>query len=126
MRPRRVAEPRPPIPIVPRRSLRERVLLVLWPAFLMAGVLEMMLFAVVDPSSLQWFGVEPIEWSRHTIYSVTFLIFWAVISVSAAMTVLLEAPGHPSAHDEPEEVGTGDVASEAPARRVASNRNPCR
>jgi hypothetical protein len=32
---------------------------------------------------------------------VTFFIFWAVISVSAFITMLLEAPGHPSA-DDPE------------------------
>jgi hypothetical protein len=101
MRPHPGAERQTTVAVMPRRSTRERVLLVLWPAFLMAGVLEMMLFAVVDPSSLEWFGVEPIGWSRNAVYSVTFFIFWAVISVSAFITMLLEAPGHPSA-DDPE------------------------
>jgi hypothetical protein len=93
---------RPPLVVEPavgaadaqaRRPLRERVLLILWPAFVMAGVLEMLVFAVVDPSSLHWFGAEPIEWSRHAVYSVTFLIFWGVIATSTAITELLEAPG---------------------------------
>ena len=75
-----------------RRPLREQVLLILWPSFLMAGVLEMLVFAVVDPSSLHWFGAEPIAWSRSAVYSVTFFIFWAVISTSGAITRLLETP----------------------------------
>jgi hypothetical protein len=78
---------------VARRPFRARALLVLWPAFVMAGVLEMLVFAVVDPGSLHWFGAEPIAWSRSAVYSVTFFIFWGVISTSTAITLLLEAPG---------------------------------
>jgi len=78
-----------------RLPLRSRVLLILWPAFLMAGVLEMMVFAVVDPSGMHWFGADPIDWSRSAVYSVTFFIFWGVISTSAAITALLEQPGGP-------------------------------
>jgi len=77
----------------PERPLRQRVLLILWPSFLMAGVLEMLTFAVVDPGSLRWFGAEPIGWSLSAIYSVTFFIYWSVIATSTAMTLLLESPG---------------------------------
>lgn len=66
-----------------------RTLCILWPSFLMAGVLEMLVFSVVDPASLQWFGNTPIEWSAITVYSVAFLLFWGVISTSGAMTQLL-------------------------------------
>ncbi len=69
-----------------------RALMILWPAFVMAGVLEMLVFAVVDPDSMQWFGVEPLNWTRTGVYSVTFFIFWMVISTSAAITHLLDAP----------------------------------
>jgi hypothetical protein len=79
-----------------RRPFGERALLVLWPAFLMAGVLEMLVFAVVDPGSLHWFGAEPIDWSRTAVYSVTFLIFWAIIATSGAITQLLEDPAPPN------------------------------
>ena len=82
-------------PSTPARPLRERTLLILWPAFLMAGVLEMLTFAVVDPGSLHWFGAAAIEWSRSTVYSVSFFIFWGVIASSAALTALLEGPGPP-------------------------------
>ena len=78
------------------RPLRERVLLILWPAFLMAGVLEALVFVVVDPGSLHWFGAEPLQWSASTVYSVTFLIFWGVVATSGALTQLLDAPGPPA------------------------------
>ena len=87
----------PPLssPLVPGgvRPLRERVLLILWPAFVMAGVLEALVFVVVDPTALHWYGVEPLDWSISAMYSVTFLIFWVVIATSGAITYLLESPG---------------------------------
>jgi len=75
------------------RPLRERVLLILWPAFVMAGVLEALVFVVVDPMALHWYGIEPLNWSISGVYSVTFLIFWFVIATSSAITQLLESPG---------------------------------
>jgi len=82
MSPHRAVEP-------PQRPLRARVLLILWPAFVMAGVLEMLVFAVVDPSAVQWPGADALDWSRSTLYSVAFLVFWAVIAVSTAITEYL-------------------------------------
>jgi hypothetical protein len=64
---------------------------VLWPAFLMAGVLEALVFVVVDPAGLRWFGVEALGWSVQAVYSVTFFIFWLVIGTSGAITCLLQA-----------------------------------
>ena len=72
------------------RPLRERLLLILWPAFVMAGVLEALVFVVVDPGTLHWFGAEPLAGSASAVYSVTFLIFWGVIATSGAITQLLE------------------------------------
>lgn len=82
MSPHRAVEP-------PQRPLRARVLLVLWPSFVMAGVLEMLVFAVVDPGTLQWPGGEALQWSRNTVYSVAFFVFWLVISASTAVTAYL-------------------------------------
>jgi len=87
-----VAERQPPAR-APHRAFGQRALLILWPAFVMAGVLEMLVFVVVDPTSLNWFGTEPLQWSSSAVYSVTFLIFWAMIATSGAITALLEAPG---------------------------------
>ena len=95
MRPQLVAEGAHRRDSPASRPFRERALLILWPAFLMAGVLEMLVFAVVDPDTLQWFGAEPLGWSRSAIYSVTFFIFWGVIATSTAITQLLDSPGEP-------------------------------
>ena len=68
--------------------LRERLMWIAWPAFLMAAVLEFMVFAVLDPQALTLFG-EPSGWSRAGVYTVTFFIFWAVMMLSGALTTLL-------------------------------------
>jgi hypothetical protein len=67
-----------------RRSLQ-----VLWPAFLMAGVLEVLIFAVVDPAELQWFGGARIEWPRQAVYTITFGLCWLATAASSALTALL-------------------------------------
>ena len=65
------------------------MLRILWPAFLVAGVLEMLVFAVVDPRDLHWFGGPPIGWPAVAIYSITFLMFWGAIATAGALTALL-------------------------------------
>ncbi len=62
-----------------------------WPAFLLAGVLEMLVFAFVDPGDLHWYG-RPLEWSRAAVYTISFFAFWAVTAASSALTVLLARP----------------------------------
>jgi hypothetical protein len=66
-----------------------RSLQILWPAFLVAGLLEMLVFAVVDPGDLHGFGGAAIAWPRQAIYTVTFLILWAAVAAAAAVTALL-------------------------------------
>lgn len=68
--------------------LRQRLMWILWPAFLMAGVLEVLVFAMVDPHDVQWFGV-PLEWSRQAVYTIAFFVFWAIAVVSSGLTTLL-------------------------------------
>ncbi len=60
-----------------------------WPAFLLAAVLEMLVFAVVDPSDLHRFGGEPLGWSRQAVYTLSFFVFWAVTVASSTLSVLL-------------------------------------
>jgi hypothetical protein len=72
-----------------RATLIRRSLQILWPAFMMAGLTEMLVFSVVDPSELRWFGSEVFDWSRPATYTVSFLIFWWLFAVAGAITVLL-------------------------------------
>lgn len=66
----------------------QRWMWIAWPAFLVAGVLEMLVFALVDPSELHWRG-QPVELSRQAIYTLAFFVFWALTMVSSALTTLL-------------------------------------
>ncbi len=73
-----------------RTNLSRRALAILWSAFLMAGVLEMLVFALVDPRTLRWFGGEPIGLSPSALYTLAFFTFWIVIALAGALTRLLE------------------------------------
>lgn len=66
----------------------KRLMWIAWPAFLAAAVLEMMVFAVLDPESLSLLGSR-LNWSREAVYTVTFFIFWVMMMVSSALTLLL-------------------------------------
>jgi uncharacterized membrane protein YcfT len=66
----------------------QRIMWIVWPAFLLAGVLEILVFAMVDPDDMRWAG-QPIALSRQTVYSLSFFVFWIVIAASNALTTLL-------------------------------------
>jgi uncharacterized membrane protein YcfT len=63
----------------------------MWPAFLAAGLLTMLVFAMVDPQDLHWFG-HPLALSRAGVYTLAFFAFWAIVAVASSMTALLASP----------------------------------
>ena len=63
---------------------------ILWPAFLGAALLEMVVFGVVDPHEIRYFGRPPLSLPPTVLYSITFLIFWCVIAGAGALTALLD------------------------------------
>ena len=68
--------------------MRQRALTILWPAFLMAGVLEGFVFSALDPAQFE-LGRIAAGVSPQGVYTLSFLVFWAVLSTSGALTVLL-------------------------------------
>ena len=68
--------------------LAQRLMWIAWPAFLLAGVIEMLVFALVDPQDLQWFG-HPLALSREGVYTLAFFAFWLLTMASSALTTLL-------------------------------------
>jgi hypothetical protein len=68
---------------------------ILWPSFLMAGVLEMLVFALVDPAGLRWMGGELLHLSSNAVYTLAFFVFWGVIATAGLLTRLLAGdPAH--------------------------------
>ncbi len=68
--------------------LAQRLMWIAWPAFLVAAVLEMVVFALVDPGELHWSG-QPLELPRQAVYTLAFFFFWAMTFASSALTTLL-------------------------------------
>ncbi|GAA4354593.1 membrane protein [Variovorax defluvii] len=64
---------------------------ILWPAFLLACVTELVVFALVDPADLHWRG-ETLALSRQAIYTAGFFLFWLFGACANALTLLLMQP----------------------------------
>ena len=69
--------------------LARRLMWVIWPAFLVAAVAELVFFSVFDPFDLHFFGA-PLDMSRQAIYTMGFFGFWGLGIASSALTVFLE------------------------------------
>ena len=67
----------------------KRLMWIIWPAFLVAGLAEAVFFTVFDPIDLHFFGA-PLDISREAIYTMGFFGFWGLGIASSALTMLLE------------------------------------
>lgn len=56
---------------------------ILWPAFIIAGILEMVVFAWVDPHALSLGGIQL---GVQAVYTIAFFVFWALVAVSAELS----------------------------------------
>lgn len=68
------------------------VMIVLWPAFLMACVSSGVIFSLVDPEELVLLD-HKIHLSSLGFYTLGFLVFWFLGSVASSLTVLLMLTG---------------------------------
>jgi hypothetical protein len=67
----------------------KRLIWILWPSFVVAGIAEILFFTVIDPQELYLFG-EPTEFSRLATYSFGFFAFWALAAGSSMFTCFLQ------------------------------------
>jgi hypothetical protein len=65
------------------------LLQILWPAFLGAGVLELLVFAHVDPGDVHTLGGVPLGLSRQAVYTLTFFGLWGVVAAACGLTWIL-------------------------------------
>lgn len=64
---------------------------ILWPSFVTAALGEIVFFALVDPQELYLMG-KPVDWSPIAVYSVGFLMFWALTALTAALCFFFQKP----------------------------------
>ena len=69
--------------------MAQRLMWILWPAFLVASVADGIVFSMLDPRDIHVFGA-PVELSRIGFYTVGFFLFWAFGAASSALTCLLQ------------------------------------
>jgi hypothetical protein len=67
----------------------KKLMFILWPSFVVAGIAEGVFFTVIDPQELFLFG-EPVHFSKIATYSIGFFGFWAVCAASSLMTCFLQ------------------------------------
>ena len=66
-----------------------KLIWILWPSFIVAGVVEAVFFTLVDPGELVLFG-NPVELGKTAVYSLGFFAFWAATAGSSALTCFFQ------------------------------------
>ena len=69
----------------------KRWILITWPSFLAACLLEALVFAAVDPSEVHW-PTETSQPSRQAVYTVAFFSFWAIAMACSSLVLYLTKP----------------------------------
>lgn len=64
---------------------------IFWPSFVTAIFGEMVFFALINPQELYLMG-QPVHWSPMAVYSVGFMMFWALTALTVALMVLFQKP----------------------------------
>ena len=83
-------------PTMPRTA--RQWITVLWPAFLAASGLELVVFAGFDPQDVNLFGLS-FEPERAAVYSVTFLLVWLITAAAGVVTRAMSADDRPSGEE---------------------------
>lgn len=69
----------------------QRVIAVLWPSFVVAGVATILFFAAFDPAAImEANGYEPVN--RLSGYSIGFFLFWLTTASACVLTCYFQRP----------------------------------
>ncbi|WP_369939013.1 hypothetical protein [Xanthomonas medicagonis] len=82
------------------RPLVQRLGVILWPSFLVAGAMSVLFFAVVDPLALRDISFPGRQLSRGLGYTVGFFMFWLATLASSGLTGFLSRPAPRAVGDD--------------------------
>ena len=68
----------------------KRMMWILWPSFIAAGIGVGIVFTLIDPMELVVLG-DHVHASRTNIYSLGFFVLWAIAAMASAMSCFLAA-----------------------------------
>jgi hypothetical protein len=66
----------------------KKIMWILWPSFIAAGIGVGIIFTLIDPMGLVVLG-DRVHASRTTIYSLGFFVLWAIAALASAMSCFL-------------------------------------
>jgi hypothetical protein len=92
----------------------KRLIYILWPSFIVAGIAEGVFFTLFDPTDLRLFDRE-IALSRMAIYSIGFFAFWLFAAGSSALTCFFQRSSAELNRPRGERF---DPSQDAPGRRA--------
>jgi hypothetical protein len=72
------------------QRLARRAAAIAWPAFMVAGVLEIAVFAFVDPGALHALDGSAVAMSPTAVYTLAFFVFWGATCAACLLTLVLE------------------------------------
>jgi hypothetical protein len=78
---------------VRQRPLVQRVINILWPSFLTAGVANILLFTWIDPEQVVMCLYDAPVVSRMEAYSLGFFALWILTAVASALTCYFNRTG---------------------------------
>lgn len=74
-------------------SQTQNLVSILWPSFLVAGLVTILFFTFFDPSDLGMISGYP-DITRLAGYTIGFFAFWFFSAVSSALTCYFRKPCH--------------------------------
>jgi hypothetical protein len=74
----------------------QKVIAVLWPSFLTAGVATIVFFTVFDPQEIAVCMGQEQAISRLGAYTIGFFLFWLLTSSSCMLTCYFQRPCNPT------------------------------
>ena len=69
----------------------QRIIAIMWPSFLMAGVATVLFFTAFDPQALLM-DTRFADLSRLGAYTIGFFLFWALTFSSCLLTCYFQRP----------------------------------
>ena len=86
-------------------STAQRVIAILWPSFLMAGVATVLVFTAFDPQDLALSMGYDAPVNRLGAYTIGFFLLWLLTLSSSMLTCYFQQPCHtlrrPQIHEQP-------------------------
>ena len=81
-----------------------RWVLIIWPAFLAACLLQALVFSLIDPAEVHWPGnfLQP---TRQGVYTVAFFSFWLISMACSSLVLWLAKPDQKSDQKVSDTVG---------------------